>query len=124
MKICNRCNIEKSLDLFNSILISIKRGGYTKKTKTYEILNCSFEDFKIFIESKFEDWMNWYNYGNPKDGILELNKSWDLDHIIPISYAKTEEEIILLNNYTNFQPLCSYINRYIKKDKINLEYEL
>jgi hypothetical protein len=28
-----------------------------------------------------------------------------MDHIIPISSAKTEEEIIKLNHYTNFQPL-------------------
>jgi hypothetical protein len=45
---------------------------------------------------------------NPKDGIFELNKSWDIDHIIPISSAKTKEDIIRLNHYTNLQPLCSY----------------
>ena len=61
--------------------------------------------------------MNWDNKGNPKDGILELNKTWDIDHIIPISTAITEEDIIRLNHYTNLQPLCSYYNRNIKKDK-------
>lgn len=34
----------------------------------------------------------------------------------PISSAKTEEEAIKLCHYTNFQPLCSYTNRYIKSD--------
>ena len=29
-----------------------------------------------------------------------------------------EEDIIKLNHYTNIQPLCSYINRYVKRDKI------
>ena len=41
---------------------------------------------------------------------------WDIDHIIPVSSAKREEEIIKLNHYTNLQPLCSKINRYIKKN--------
>ena len=60
--------------------------------------------------------MSWDNYGNPKDGILEHNKSWDLEHIITISSAKTENDIIKLNHYTNLQPLCSYTNRYIKRN--------
>ena len=55
-----------------------------------------------------------------------LNYGWDLDHITPISSAKTEEDVIRLNNYTNFQPLCSKVNRDIKKDKltwqINISY--
>jgi hypothetical protein len=61
--------------------------------------------------------MTWENYGNPKDGILELNKTWDIDHIIPLYDAITEEDIIRLNHYTNLQPLCSYTNRIIKKNK-------
>lgn len=93
----------------------IKRNGYTKKSKTNDILGCSYEEFKKYIESKFEHWMNWDNYGNPKDGILVLNKTWDIDHIIPLSSATTEEELLKLNHYSNLQPLCSYTNRYIKR---------
>ena len=69
---------------------------------------------KEYIESKFENWMNWDNKGLYNG---EFNYGWDVDHIIPISSAKTEEEIILLNHYSNLQPLCSKINRDIKKDK-------
>lgn len=61
--------------------------------------------------------MTWDNKGNPKDGIYELNKTWDVDHIIPLSSAKSVEDIIKLNHYTNLQPLCSYVNRFIKKTK-------
>lgn len=30
---------------------------------------------------------------------------WQLDHIVPISWAKSEKEVYELNKYTNFQPL-------------------
>ena len=100
-----------------SILRSFKQNNMVKTNKTLNILGCSFEEFKIYLELKFEDWMNWENKGKPKDGILELNKTWDIDHIIPISSAMTEEEIIKLNHYTNLQPLCSYTNRKIKRNK-------
>lgn len=98
-----------------SIRTSIYNSGYQKKSRTQEILGCSFEDFKIHLEKQFESWMNWENKGNPKDGIFELNKTWDIDHIIPISSATSEEEIIKLNHYTNLRPLCSYYNRFVKR---------
>lgn len=86
-----------------------------KNSKTEEIIGCTFEEFKNHIELKLEPWMNWNNYGK-YDG--SLNFGWDMDHIIPLKEAKTEEEVIELNHYTNFQPLDSYINRVVKKDKL------
>jgi len=97
-------------------MISNSFKKYGKKSKTQDILGCSFEEFKNHLESKFEDWMSWDNHGNPKDNIFELNKTWDIDHIIPLSSAKTEEDVINLNHFTNFQPLCSYTNRFIKRN--------
>ena len=41
---------------------------------------------------------------------LENHGEWHLDHIIPLAIAKTEEEIIKLNHYTNFQPLWAIDN--------------
>lgn len=95
------------------VSLSIRKQKYSKKTKAHEILGCSFEDFKKHIESLWEDWMNWDNYGLYNG---ELNYGWDIDHIIPNSSAMTEEEIIKLNHYTNLKPLCSYVNRYVKKN--------
>lgn len=100
----------------NAIHYSLKKGGFSKKSRTNEILGCSLKEFKEYIESKFEPWMTWENQGNPSDGIIEINKSWDIDHIIPISTANTEQQVIELNHYTNLQPLCSYVNRFIKRD--------
>lgn len=99
-----------------SIGNSFRNLGYTKNSKTQEILGCSFEEFKLYLESKFESWMTWENRGLYNG---ELYYGWDIDHIIPLSSATTEEELIELNHYTNLQPLCSYINRNIKRDKID-----
>lgn len=93
---------------------SLRGNGFSKKCKTEDILGCSFEEFKLYIESKFEDWMNWDNRGLFNG---ELNYGWDIDHIIPLDSAKTEEDIVKLNHYTNLQPLCSYINRHVKMYK-------
>jgi len=94
---------------------SFKRNGYNKKTKTYEILGCSFEEFKEHLESMFESWMNWDNRGLYNG---ELNYGWDIDHIIPLDTATCEVDIIRLNHYTNLQPLCSKVNRDVKINKI------
>lgn len=101
----------------NSINNSIRNNGYKKKSRTCEILGCSYEEFKNHIESQWEEWMNWDNHGGYYKG--KEKKKWDLDHVIPLASANTEEEIIKLNHYTNFQPLCSYINRHIKKDLLD-----
>ena len=90
--------------------------GYKKNSKTFEILGCSYEEFRVYIESKFEPWMTWDNHGCYTG---EYNETWQYDHIIPISSALTEGEIIKLNHYTNFQPLCSRINLE-KSNKINM----
>lgn len=85
-----------------------------KINKTVEILGCTFHEFKLYIESKWKPWMNWQNYGKYNG---ELDYGWDLDHIVPISNAKTENDVIKLSHYTNFQPLCSKTNRHIKSNK-------
>jgi len=90
----------------------------TKKSKTFDILGCSVEEFKKHIENQFEDWMTWDNYGVDKRRKVLPKQTWDIDHIIPISTATTEEEALKLNHYTNFQPLCSFENRFIKKGLI------
>jgi hypothetical protein len=99
----------------NLINNSFYESGYSKKTRTEEIIGCSFNEMRFYLESRFEDWMDWENRGIYTG---EFNSGWDIDHIIPISSAKSEQEIINLNHYTNLQPLCSKINRDIKKNKI------
>jgi hypothetical protein len=73
--------------------------GYTKKSRTHEILGCSFAEFTAYIESQFTEGMSWSNHGE-----------WHLDHKTPVALAQTEEEVIRLNHHTNFQPLWAIDN--------------
>jgi hypothetical protein len=73
---------------------SMKNGGFTKTTKTAQILGCSFDEFKVHIENQFAEGMSWDNHGE-----------WHYDHVTPISWGQTEQEIIALNHFSNFQPL-------------------
>jgi len=61
-----------------------------KSKRTAEILGCSYEQFYL-------------NLGAPPEDA-------HLDHIIPQSLANTEEEIYLLNHWSNFQWLSDYEN--------------
>ena len=88
---------------------SLKCKGLSKSKKSIEILGCSIEFFKTYIEERFIDNMSWENYGT----------YWDIDHRIPLSTAVTEEQVLKLNHYTNLQPLDSNINRNIKRDKVD-----
>jgi len=82
------------------ILRSFKNNSITKNTKSVNILGCTVEEFKVYLESKFDDKMNWENQGS----------YWHMDHIKPVSLATNEKELIELNHYTNFQPLEKYEN--------------
>jgi len=101
----------------SSIKWAFKSQNYLKRNKTEKILGCSFVEFKIYLESKFETWMTWENRGLYNG---ELNYGWDIDHITPLSSASSEDELIKLNHFENLQPLCSKINRDIKKDNLLL----
>lgn len=79
--------------------ITIKNGGYSKNTKTCSILGAEFDVVKKHIESMFKDGMSWSNHGK-----------WHIDHIIPVASAKNEEELLLLNHYTNLRPLWAIDN--------------
>jgi hypothetical protein len=90
---------------------SIKRKGYTKRSQTYNILGCTYEEFKKHLENQFTKGMSWENQGE-----------WHLDHIYPVSLAKDEEELYKLNHYTNFQPLWAEDN--FKKGNKIIEQQL
>ena len=67
--------------------------------RTKEIVGLDYPEFKNYISSMFTEGMSWENYGE-----------WHLDHIIPLCTAKNEDEVLLLNHYTNLQPLWAEDN--------------
>lgn len=85
----------------NLIRGSFKRGikNLAKSKRTEEILGCSIPFFCNYIKGQFKKGMTLENHGE-----------WHLDHIKPVSVATTEEEVIELNHYTNFQPLWAVDN--------------
>jgi hypothetical protein len=93
------------------ILLSFSKKGYSKKSKTNQILGIDYGGFMKHIESKFTEGMTWKNRGE-----------WELDHIIPVSLGKSEEEIIRLNHYSNFRPLWRKDN-LLKSNTILEEYK-
>jgi len=87
----------------SNIAMSIKNQGYTKKTKTYNILKC---DYNFFME-----WVNGIASNGYTYGVGDLH----LDHVVPMSLAQTEDESILLCHYSNYQLLTAKEN-LLKKD--------
>lgn len=109
----NSITYKVSRNLRSLVNNSLRKCGYKKTTRTFEVIGCDYNEFIAYIESKFEPWMNWMNHGKYNG---DFNFGWDIDHIIPISSAKSLDELHRLNHYTNLQPLCSKTNRFIKKD--------
>ena len=85
---------------------AFKNKGYSKNTKTQEMLGVDWQVAKQHIERKFTKGMNWGNYGD-----------WHIDHIIPLASANTPERLKQLCHYTNLQPLWAEEN-LSKNDKI------
>lgn len=83
-----------------SINNHLRKGGYSKRTRSHEILGCDWESFKAHIERQFLHGMSWDNRGE-----------WELDHIVPMATAKTEADVIALNHHTNLRPLWREMNR-------------
>jgi hypothetical protein len=77
-----------------------------KTQKTLECLGMDVISFKIYIQNLFESGMSWENYGE-----------WEIDHKIPISSAKDQNDVCKLNHYSNLQPLWKYQNKR-KSNKI------
>lgn len=72
------------------------------KTKSFnKVIGCPPIFLKEHLEKQFTDGMSWENHGL---------YGWHVDHIIPLSSAKTEEEIYELCHYTNLQPLWAEDN--------------
>lgn len=86
-------------------LWEILSGQHTEKDKKFiEYIGCSLDKLKEHIETQFKSGMSWDNYG----------KEWHIDHILPISNARNEQQVYILSNYRNLRPL--FKNDNLKKN--------
>lgn len=104
-------NFRLSEILRKRLRMAIKIGS--KAGSAVKDLGCSIEDFKNYLEGKFEEGMNWNNWGI---------KGWHIDHIKPLAHfdLSNRQQFLIACHYTNLQPLWALEN-IIKKDKENGE---
>lgn len=79
----------------------LRKKNFKKNQSFKEYIGCTVEEFALHIEKQFKQGMTWE--------LLQCGKI-HLDHIIPLSFAKTEEEVYKLSHYTNIQPLWAVDN--------------
>ena len=62
-----------------------------KSKRTREIIGINFKEFQDYLEVEYKEGMH-------------------LDHIIPLSWANNDEEVYILNHYSNFQIITAEEN--------------
>lgn len=104
-----KINIQHRLALVLRSRIKSALKCIVKNGKSLELLGCSIEQYKKYLEKQFDKKMSWSNYG----------KYWEIDHIKPCNSF----DLILAENqqkcfhYSNTRPLKIEENRS-KSDKI------
>ncbi len=93
--------------LMRTYIYSALKGKYVKTKRTKEILGIEWDEFRQYIEDRFEDWMTWDNHGQGKG-------KWALQHIVPRDFVISEEELYVVNYYKNFIPMCAVDNGVLK----------
>lgn len=75
--------LRKKISLFVRLAIANSKSGYS----ILEYLPYSMEELKQHLESQFESWMTWKNWGsydsNTWSDDEQFTWTWQLDHIIP-----------------------------------------
>ena len=101
--------VRKKEDVNFKLILSLRtrlnsaiRGNY-KAGSAVSDLGCSIEELKKYLESKFEEGMNWSNWS--KTG-------WQIDHIKALANfdLNNPEELKKAVHYTNLQPLWAEDN--------------
>lgn len=91
-------------------LTDATRGKGGKSAHTLELLGCSPEFLRAYLENQFTSGMSWETYA--PDG-------WHVDHVKPCSkfdLTKPEEQRVCFH-FTNLQPLWRHDNCVVKRDR-------
>lgn len=77
----------------------IAEAGDSKGFRTFDLLGYTPQELADHLERQFVKGMGWHN-----------RDKWHIDHIVPISTAKTVEDVIALNQLSNLRPLWARDN--------------
>jgi hypothetical protein len=94
----------KTIDyLKRRMLLALNKSNSIKSKKHIDLIGCSPEFLKNYLESKFKNGMTWQNH---------KRRGWHIDHIKPCSSfdLSKEEEQLACFHYTNLQPLWWHEN--------------
>jgi hypothetical protein len=83
--------------------------GAIKTSPTFEQLGYTAEAFVTHIERQFARGMGWHNMAE-----------WQIDHVIPVSEAKNEADVIALNQLSNLRPMWADENNRKKNKRVTL----
>jgi hypothetical protein len=116
---CERRKTDTSFKIINNlrtrIYITIRENSGKKAYRAIELLGCTIQECRNYLENKFKEGMTWGNYGL---------YGWHIDHIIPCNNfdLTNPEEQKKCFHYTNLQPLWAKENLY-KSNKLNFVIE-
>lgn len=85
----------------NMVNRAVKAGMKRSYKTSREVIGCTPQELKIYLEGQFKDGMSWGNHGL---------SGWHVDHIIPLSSGVTHDDFLRLSHYTNLQPLWWHEN--------------
>lgn len=107
--IAERSKNDKLFKLKNNLRSRIYQAVKRKSARTTDLLGCTIEDVRTFLEAEFEEGMTWDNIGE-----------WHIDHIRPCASFNLEdpEEQKKCFHWTNLQPLWAADN-LAKSDRLD-----
>lgn len=88
---------------------ALSQVGAIKTSPTFEQLGYTVAEFVTHIERQFVKGMGWHNMSE-----------WQIDHIVPVSEAKTERDVIALNQLSNLRPMWAAENNAKKARRVSL----
>lgn len=88
---------------------ALRRVGAIKRSPTFEQLGYTAAEFVEHIERQFLPGMGWHNMAD-----------WQIDHIVPVSEAVTERDVIALNQLSNLRPMWAAENNAKKARRVTL----
>jgi hypothetical protein len=93
------------------VWLGFHRKGFQKPATTEQIVGCTAEELKVYLNETF-----YKNYGYEYDGTDKVH----IDHITPLATAKTQEDVTRLFHYTNLQLLKAEHNQ-MKSDRLDFQ---